>query len=81
MIKIDFQFETPYGKYADALYLPEDHSYTNEQIKEMQSERLNKWVNNIENPPAPEPEIVEVDGVQYEKIKFDGQVLLKPLAT
>lgn len=78
-MKIDFEFETVYGKFRDALHLPDDHSYTQEQIAEMQTERLNNWLFNVENPPAPEPETVEIDGVVYEKVEIDGQIVLKPV--
>jgi hypothetical protein len=80
-MKIDFEFDTPHGKYRDALYLPDDHAFTQEQIVEMQTERLNNWIYAVENPPAPEPETVEIDGVQYEKVEVDGQTLLKPIQT
>jgi hypothetical protein len=79
MIKIDFEFSTKYGKYRDALYLPNDHTFTQEQIAEMQSERVNNWIQVVENPLTPEPEMVEIDGVQYEKIEIDGQIVLKPI--
>lgn len=76
-MKIDFEFETQYGKYKDALYLPDDHNFTQQQIEEMQVERLNAWVYTIENPIV--PDVVTVDGVTYEKIEVDGQILLKPI--
>jgi hypothetical protein len=75
-MKIDFEFETKYGKFRDALYVPED--YTDEQITAMKQERLDNWIYSVENPPAPEPETVEIDGVTYEKVEIDGQVVLKP---
>jgi hypothetical protein len=78
-VKIDFEFQTKYGVFRDALHLPEDHSYTQEQIGELQAERLNNWLYSVENPPAPEPETVEIDGVTYEKVEVDGQVVLKPV--
>ena len=57
MIKIDFEFETLYGKYRDALLLPEDHTFTAEQIAEMQQERVNNWILVVEGVPEPEPEV------------------------
>jgi len=80
MIKIDFGFETKYGMFNDALYLPEDHTYTDEQISEMKTERLNNWLAAIENPYEPEPEFVEIEGVTYEKIEIDGQVILNQVS-
>lgn len=76
-MKIDFEFETIYGKFRDALHLSDDHSYTQEQIAEMQTERLNNWLFAVENPPAPEPETIEIDGVTYEQVEIDGQIVLK----
>lgn len=77
-MKIDFEFETPYGKYRDALYLPDDHTYTQDQIVAMQTERLNNWIKSIETP-EPQKEYVVIDGVTYEKIEIDGQIVLKPV--
>ena len=79
MIKIDFEYETEYGMYRDALYLPDDHTYTPEEITAMEMERVNRWVYEIEHPPIPEPEIVVIDGVEYEKVEIDGQTVLKPI--
>jgi hypothetical protein len=77
MIKIDFEFTTQYGKFRDALHLSDDHAYTEEQITAMKQERLDNWVYAVENPP--EPNTVEIDGVTYEKIEVDGQIVLKPV--
>jgi hypothetical protein len=78
-IKIEFEFDSKYGTYRDALYLPEGHDLTNEQIAAMQRERFDNWINAIENPPPPPPETVEIGGVTYEKVQVDGQTLLKPI--
>ena len=51
MIKIDFEFETQYGVFRDALYLPDDHTFTDEQITAMKQERLDNWLFVVENPP------------------------------
>ena len=79
MIKIDFEFTTKYGVFRDALHLASDHTYTQEQIDLMKQERLDNWLYAVENPPEPEPEFVEIDGVQYEKVDVDGQTVLKPV--
>jgi hypothetical protein len=52
MIKIDFQFETQYGKFADALYLPDDHTFTGAEIQAMKQQRLDNWIAVITAPPA-----------------------------
>jgi hypothetical protein len=54
MIQIIFEFDTQYGVYRDALWLPEDHSYTQEEIDTMELERVTNWINMIENPPVDE---------------------------
>ena len=58
MVKIDFEFTTTYGVFRDALYLPDDHTFTNEQIAAMKQERLDNWLFVVENPP----ETVSEDG-------------------
>lgn len=78
-IKIDFEFATPYGVFRDALYLPEGHSFTDEQIAAMKQERLDNWVFVVENPQSSEPETVEIYSVTYEKVEVDGQIVLKPV--
>lgn len=77
MVKIDFEFETTHGTFRDALYLPEGHSFTEDEIEGMKQERLNNWLSVVENPP--ELETVEINGVIYEKVEIDGQIMLKPV--
>lgn len=81
MIKIDFEFETLHGKFADALHLPDDHTFTEEEIQAMKEQRRDNWIAIVNAPatvepdpepepapePAPEPvpEYVEINGVLY----------------
>lgn len=78
-MKIDFEIETQYGVFRDALYLEDGHQLTEEEINALKQERLDNWLYIIENPPEPQRETIEVDGVIYEKIEVDGQILLRPL--
>jgi hypothetical protein len=78
-MKIDFEFTTPYGVFRDALYFPDDHTFTEEEIAAMKQERLDNWLFAVENPPAPEPETIEIDGVTYERVEIGGQDVLKPV--
>ena len=78
-MKIEFEFTTPYGVFRDALHLPDDHTFTDDQISAMKQERLDNWLFAVENPPAPEPETIEIDGVSYERVEIDGQDVLKPV--
>jgi len=79
MIKIDFEVQNEkYGVYRDALYLPDDHTFSEAEIESMKQERYDNWVNIIENPPVVEevtpvvednPEdYVEINGVKYKKV-------------
>jgi hypothetical protein len=43
-MKIDFEFETPYGKFADALWFPDGVVPSDEEIEAMKQERLNNWL-------------------------------------
>ena len=58
-MEIDFEFTTSYGVFRDALHLPEDHTFTDEQIAAMKQERLDNWLIAIENPP--EAEMIEAE--------------------
>lgn len=51
MIKIDFEFDTPYGVFRDALWLPADHTYTNAEILAMEEQRRDNWIAIVSNPP------------------------------
>jgi hypothetical protein len=59
-IKINFTKTSDDGvySYSDALHLPENHSFTDEEIEAMKQARFDKWLNMILNPPAPVEEEV-----------------------
>jgi len=76
-MQIVFESETPYGKFCDALYFEDDAVPDEATIEALKQERVDNWIAVITAPPA--PSYVEIDGVQYEKIKIDGQVVLKPV--
>jgi len=67
-MKIDFEFIHPlHGKFRDALNLPDDHGFSEAEIKAMKQQRFDNWVAIVEAPPAEEPvaDYVEIDGVKY----------------
>jgi len=73
-MKIDFErHHATWGKFADALHLPDNHTFTLAQIEAMKDERFNNWVNAVENPapapvePEPVKEYIEINGVKYVK--------------
>jgi len=58
MIQIIFERgEDPY-LFRDALYLPEDHSFTNAEIEQMKDDRYKAWYDLVTRPPMPDdPEV------------------------
>ena len=56
MAKVDFEFETKYGKFADAIWFPDDAPLTDEEVEAEKQRRLANWINIIENPAPAEPE-------------------------
>lgn len=54
MTKIDFEFDTPYGLFRDALHLPDDHNLPPEQIEAMKAERRDNWIAIVTAPPTDE---------------------------
>jgi hypothetical protein len=53
-MKIDFSFATAYGDFRDAIHLPDDHTYTEEELNAMKQERLNNWLALVSSPPVAE---------------------------
>ena len=56
MVKIDFEFDSPYGVFRDALHLPDDHGLSDDEIQAMKQQRFDNWlaiVNPVESPPEP----------------------------
>jgi hypothetical protein len=55
-MKIDFEFETPYGKFADALWFPDDQPIPSDaEIEVMKQQRLDNWIALITAPPVDAP--------------------------
>lgn len=50
MKKIDFEINTEYGLYRDALYV--DESVSDEEIEAMKQERVNNWISIVTAPPV-----------------------------
>lgn len=53
-MKIDFCIETDFGKYCDALHLPDDHTYTDAEIEAMKQARVDNWLQIIQTPQEAE---------------------------
>jgi hypothetical protein len=65
-IQIPFTYTDGTFNFSDALHLPVDHTFTEEQIEEMKAERFNNWKQFILNPPPPPPEVEEEPPVNPE---------------
>jgi hypothetical protein len=66
MIKIDFEFDSPHGVFRDALHLPEDHTFTDDEIQAMKQQRYDNWWAIVNPPPADvvDVEVTDVTPVQ-----------------
>jgi hypothetical protein len=47
-MQIIFEFPSAYGTFRDALNLPDDHGFSEEELTAMKQERLDNWVAHIE---------------------------------
>ncbi len=56
-MKIDFEFETQYGRFCDALYFEDDAIPDEATIEAMKQERLNNWLAIV--TPQPPAEVQE----------------------
>ena len=53
-MKIDFEFDSQYGVFRDALHLPDDHGMTDDEIQAMKQQRFDNWIAIVTAPPAEE---------------------------
>jgi hypothetical protein len=53
-MKIDFEFETKYGVFRDALHFYGDVIPSDAEIEEMKQQRLNNWLAVVNAPPVEE---------------------------
>ena len=59
-MQIRFTFETKFGPFSDALYLDEDHTFTEAEVEAMKQERLTNWLAMVN----PSPEQIEAMRLQ-----------------
>jgi hypothetical protein len=54
-MKINFEYETQYGKFGDALWFPDEEPLPSEaEIEAMKQQRLDNWIAAITAPPIEE---------------------------
>jgi len=60
-MQIRFTFDTEFGPFSDALYLPDDHTLTDAEVDSMKQERLTNWLTVVTAPAEEEipPDILE----------------------
>ena len=59
MMKIDFEFTTPHGLFRDALHLPDDHTFTDDEIQVMKQQRVDNWIAVVTAPPVEDTPVEE----------------------
>jgi len=52
-MQILFTFDTKFSQFSDALYLDDDHTFTDVEIESMKQERLANWLAAVN--PAIDP--------------------------
>ena len=55
MVKIDFEFDSPYGVFRDAITLPDDHGLSQAEIDAMKQKRFDNWL-EVVTPKEEEPQ-------------------------
>ena len=48
-MQIRFSYETKYGTFSDALNLPDDHGFTEQELVTMQEQRRDNWIAYIDS--------------------------------
>ena len=50
-MKIDFSFDTQYGKFGDALWFPDDAVLPSDaELEAMKQQRLDNWLTTLTQP-------------------------------
>lgn len=55
MVQIIFEYQTDYGVFRDALWLPENHGLSDAEIEAMKEQRRDNWIAIVSTPPTEEP--------------------------
>jgi hypothetical protein len=58
-MKIDFEFESAYGVFRDALHLPDDHGLNDSEISAMKQQRFDNWIAIVNAPPSETVEVTD----------------------
>lgn len=59
MQQIVFTVETKYGPFCDAIYLEENHNFTEAEILVMQQQRVENWIKIIEKSSSEAAPVID----------------------
>jgi len=76
-MKIDFEFQTNYGVFRDAIYLADDHVFTEAEIEAMKEARRDNWLAVVNAPPLEVDESVSTTDVSANTIEIAGETYQK----
>lgn len=54
-MQIRFSYDTKYGTFNDALNLPDDHGFTEQELEAMKEARRDRWVAYIDSTQVETP--------------------------
>lgn len=54
-MQIRFSYDTKYGRFGDALNLPDDHGYNEAEIETMKEQRRDAWIAYIDSTQIDAP--------------------------
>jgi hypothetical protein len=55
MVKIDFEFDSQFGVFRDALHLPDNHGLSDDDIQARKQQRFDNWIALVTAPPVETP--------------------------
>jgi hypothetical protein len=58
-MQIRFSYDTKYGRFSDALNLPDDHTYTENDIELMKEARRDAWISYIDSTQVESTPVTE----------------------
>lgn len=50
-VRVEFERQTEYGVFRDAICLPPDQTLSDAEIAALQEQRVQQWLAAVQNPP------------------------------
>jgi hypothetical protein len=77
-MKLDFSFDTQYGKFSDSLVLPDDRTLSEAEIEAMKQQRLDNWIAVVSYVPT-EEEIAQMEAEAAKMLaQMEAEALEQP---